>query len=148
MSTTQITTPVKNSILAFVKNIVSKRIYKEINLLLSPCCKPVVDFGTYSCASVVNMNGVLFTGVKISDPALANKSCKVFITAPEAPTSGVLNHITLDSKGYWTGNLQSSIEGAGLPSPIVYSAVLTLIPDGYNVAHQSDVQVLSLPNCD
>lgn len=33
---------VKNSILAFVKNLVSKNIYAAIKILLNPCCTPVI----------------------------------------------------------------------------------------------------------
>jgi hypothetical protein len=43
------TSRVKNSILAFVKFIVSKKVYKAIDILLTPCCHPVVKSTEATC---------------------------------------------------------------------------------------------------
>jgi hypothetical protein len=42
---------VKNSILAFVKNLVSKKIYAAIKILLNPCCTPVILSAETVCDS-------------------------------------------------------------------------------------------------
>ena len=40
---------VKNSILAFVKNLVTKKIYAAIKILLNPCCTPVILEADATC---------------------------------------------------------------------------------------------------
>lgn len=40
---------IKTSILAFVKHIVSKKIYKAFELILSPCCNPVLLSAEANC---------------------------------------------------------------------------------------------------
>ena len=43
------TSKVKNSILAFIKFLVSKKVYKAIDILLTPCCHPVVKSAEATC---------------------------------------------------------------------------------------------------
>lgn len=43
------TSKVKNSILAFIKFLVSKKVYKAIDILLTPCCHPVVKSAEAIC---------------------------------------------------------------------------------------------------
>lgn len=40
---------IRNSILAFIKRIVSKRIYKAIEIILHPCCTNTVTVVDFSC---------------------------------------------------------------------------------------------------
>lgn len=45
----QTSSNLKKSILAFVKNLVSKKVYAAIEILLTPCCKPVVLSAEAEC---------------------------------------------------------------------------------------------------
>jgi len=138
----------KDSILAWLRNQVSKSIYKDIALLLSPCCYPTVNLGAFSCSGVPGTSGVLFTGVTISDAALAGQTVQVVLSAPEYPNAGAITSVTLDSNGFWTGNIQSSFEGSIFPSTYTLSITVTLIPVTLGVVHRSLPIVASLPNCD
>ena len=149
MNTIGIYSNTSSAILNFVKNLVSKKTYKDISLLLHPCCKPTVTLGTLSCGSLEGVQGVLFTGVTVSDPALANKSVQLILSAPEYLQHGGIQNATLDAKGFWTGNIQTSFEGASKPNPYTLSLTLTIIPDTLDVVRKSEVQVITtVINCD
>jgi len=60
---------VKNAILAFIKNLVSKAVYKAIKYILDPCCP------------VDNITGVTFTASEIDGNLLADKDITVIIIA-------------------------------------------------------------------
>jgi hypothetical protein len=144
----KLTSQRRSNILNTIQRVVSFSIYNDIALLLAPCCIPTVDFGTFSCTGTDGVYGIKFSNVIIIDTALAGKTCQVYFSAPEYPDAGVINTITFDKNGMWTGNLQSSFEGAFQPSPVIVTVTVTLIANGYNVIHQSVPVALSMPNCD
>lgn len=131
---------IKTSILGFVKHILDKFTVRDIDSLLSPCCKPVVTFDTATCS-----NGVLlFNNVTVSDVSFSNQTVTVILTSLERP-EGAVKVITLDENGSWTGNLQSSF---------VYfvgdtgTFTVSLLGENSRVLHVSDpVVVSSLSNC-
>lgn len=139
---------IKRSILAFVKHMVSKSTYKDIDMVLTPCCIPSVDFGTYTCSGTNGTYGVVFNNVVITDPTLAGKTCELFFTSPDYVPGSAYKIITLDSNGYWTGTVQSSWEGAGAPFPFTISVTATLLATDLSVVHRSTPVSLTLPNCD
>lgn len=51
----QTSSNLKKSILAFVKNLVSKKVYAAIEILLTPCCKPVVLSAEAVCGEGENV---------------------------------------------------------------------------------------------
>jgi len=52
---------IKNSILAFIRHLVSKRVYKAIEIILTPCCHPVVTSSETVCE-----NGTVTLTLKLS----------------------------------------------------------------------------------
>jgi len=139
---------IKNSILAFVKNIVSKKVYKDIEVLLNPCCKTTVIFDTFSCGFTGDVFGIIFNNVTITDVTFAGRTVELFLTSVDYPTGGVIKTITLDASGHWNGNLQSSFDGGSRPNPFTMSVVVTLLPLDLDVVHRSIAHVLTVPNCD
>jgi hypothetical protein len=138
----------KDSILGWLRNQVSKSVYKDISLLLSTCCVPTVNLGTFSCTGIPGIYGVLFTGVTISDTALANQTVQVVFTAPEYAGVGALTTITLDSNGFWTGNIQSSFEGSIFSGNYTLTITVELIPTTLSIVHRSVPIIVTVPNCD
>lgn len=138
----------RNMILDWLKNQVSKSVYKDISIILSPCCIPTVSLGTFSCAGIPGTYGVLFTGVTISDVTLANQTVQVVFTAPEYPNTGVLTTVTLDSSGFWTGDIQSSFEGSIFSGSYTLTITVELIPTNLSIVHRSAPIVVIVPNCD
>lgn len=139
---------IKRSILAFVKHLVSKTLYKEFDLLLSPCCVPTISVSDSSCSTTSGVYGVKWNTVSISTSLLANQEVQIFITAEEYPDAGVIQKITLDSNGNWTGSLQSSFEGSPFVGAYNLSLVLTVLPTNLSVVYRSIPIVVNVPNCD
>jgi hypothetical protein len=135
----------KTSLLAQLKHIVSKTMYNDFKTILEPCCIPSVTYDTFTCGSNTNVIGVIFENVSISFPKLAGNTCKVFIVSSTEPEGGVINTITLDSLGNWTGSLQTSWYN----SPSTINVQLLLLAFKSRVVYKSDVTSLTgVDNCD
>ena len=125
--------------------MVSKTMYNEIRQILEPCCVPSFTFSTYSCDSTDAAWGIVFQDVTISAPALANMTVKVILMDDSTTGGGVINNVTFDSVGSWTGDLQSSWWNSD-GSQTIYPYILT---SDSRVIYTSPAQSLtSLPNCD
>lgn len=139
---------IRRSILAFVRHLVSKTLYREFELLLSPCCIPTISLSGASCTSTSGVYGVKWSTVNITTNLLSNQEVQIFLTAKEYPGAGAIKTITLDSNGNWTGSLQSSFEGAIFPGAYDLSLVLTVLPTNLSVVYRSVPVVVNVPNCD
>lgn len=63
------TSNTKNAILAFVKNLIPKSLYKDMVLLLEPCCNPVLSVSdNYACNGSDTEFEITLTGLKPSTP--------------------------------------------------------------------------------
>lgn len=137
-----------SSILRWLKPQIPTSIFKQIVVLFAPCCIPTISLGTSSCGSTLGVYGILFTGVTISDPAFANQTVQVFLSAPEYNYAGSISTITLNASGYWTGDLQSSFEGAPFGGSYPLTITVTLLPINGSVVHQSAPILITALNCD
>jgi len=81
MSSFKPTSNIKNTILNFIKNLVSPNVYKAIKYILNPCC---TDGNTVT---------VSITGLTINGVAITNESVKVVILTDTAAgfVSGSVN---------------------------------------------------------
>ena len=135
-------------ILNWLRNQIPTTTFNDIKAILKPCCVPVVDYGTFTCGSTVGVTGIIFNGFTVTHPTLLGQTVQIVITAPEYLGAGATTTVTLDATGTWTGNIQTSFEGAKQPSPIPLTITTSLIPVGSSVVHKSATQLISLPNCD
>lgn len=139
---------IKNSILGFIRHLVSKIVYKDVELLLSPCCKPIFTFESMNCGFTPGDGGVYgtrFLNATILVPGLSNKTVIAILSSDLFGGSSYQN-ITLDSNGSWSGTLQTSWEN----STSDFTATLSILTkDGSRVLRVSDpISVTGMPNCD
>lgn len=144
---------ITNTILNFVKHLVSKSVYNDIKVLLTPCCIPTVVFDTVSCGNspynpapdLGGVYGVIFSNVTITDVSLANKSVTVLLTSVNYINAGAFKEITFDSSGVWNGTIYSSFDNA----PSTLDIIVTILEPGQKVIQQTkSVTVTGVPNCD
>lgn len=130
-------------VLNFLKPFVTKPTYNKIKHLLNPCCHPTFVFDTFGCNWDGQTWGALLMNVTINSLQLAGKTVTVIITAFGQQGGGVLEQITLDSNGFWNGNLQSSW-GASANTLDISPAL------EYNneLFVGDNVTITGVPNCD
>lgn len=138
----------KQLILAIAKPLLwakYRQVYWDLEVLLSPCCIPTIVFDTDTCATGNTAQGVLFQNVVITDTTLINKTVTAILTSTDnSGGGGVIQQITFNSQGIWTGDLQSSWWN----SDGTQTVTLTLIVDGSKVIRVSDAQTINVQNCD
>ena len=78
---------IKNGILAQIRFVVSKQLYKAIKYLLDPCC------------AVDNITGIAFTDFKISGTEVQSQDVTVIILSGNSPYLVGKAVITLDGNG-------------------------------------------------
>ena len=95
-------TAFKRTILAFVKHIVTKAIYRAFDILLSPCCNSVLVTDTTLCG-----NGAITLTVSPAQPLLGLGFAQVFSTVDGFVGAGTLSDdgstISLTATGLTNG---------------------------------------------
>lgn len=140
---------IKNGILAQIRYVVDRLTYSDIKTILSPCCKPTFSFeGDMRCSFTSEDGGVYgtkFIGVTIIAPSLGGKDV-IAILSSTTFGGGSYQNITLDFKGIWTGDLQTSWENSNAN----FTAYLSLLPKtGSKVLRVSEpIEITGMPNCD
>ena len=138
-----------DGIINYLKYKVTKTTLKDISLILHPCCSAILTISNWNCQWSGEVYGVLFTGVTISDPTLANQTSKVFLEPLNYDSKGASGfvEITFDSKGNWSGNIQTSIEGCTFPSnPFNLELQVSILPENLTVYHTSNILTFSITN--
>lgn len=83
--------PIENlnpqGVLAQVKNVVSKQLYKALSYLLNPCC------------TIDTIKGVDVTALKVAGSSLTNQDVTVLILSKDSPYVVGKATITLDGIG-------------------------------------------------
>lgn len=98
------TSNLKNSILAYVKNIVSKQDVKDINTLLSPCCVPILTID--SDTSCFENSYTLFNNVTVTTTYKNTQVKLIFtFTQPSADTYSTALDVTTDENGVWSDSV-------------------------------------------
>ena len=138
------------SILNYFKYKVTKLTFESLKLLFHPCCSANLIINSSTCANNGEYQGVIFTGVKISDPLLANQDVTISLNITNYNTKGGFGFIsvTLDSKGFWTGDIQTAISGCSFPiSPINLEIRASVVPKNLDVYHTSNIVTVSVDGC-
>lgn len=73
---------IKRSILAFVKHLLSKPLYRAFEILLSPCCNPVVTNATAVCNGDSTFTVTLTLANAISLAGVGNDYLSLFGISP------------------------------------------------------------------
>ena len=74
-------------VLAQIKNVVSKHVYKAIKYILTPCC------------DVDNIEGVTFTSLEINGTPVVSQDITVIILTKDSPYLVGKAVVTIDSSG-------------------------------------------------
>ena len=136
----------KISILNFVKYILPKNIVKDIDSLLSPCCKPLLSVEeNYAC----NGSDTEFTSVTVNAGVqFANKTVVLLFTFSDSAREGqttATETVTFDSNGSWTGDVETLTY---FENDSTYITV-GIIESGSKVVITSDpVLAENIQNCD
>jgi hypothetical protein len=133
---------IRNSILGFIRHLVSKRVYKAIEIILTPCCHPVVT----SVEAVCN-GGVTVVTVKFSSNInlYGAGQGKIYLWVP------ILN-IFVGSTAIYADNGTVTFEFLNLIGAGGYSASVELFmptsSDGLvGVSLSSEEFIIGLPDC-
>lgn len=140
-----ITKQIKKEILNFVKNLVNKSTYNDINTLLTPCCKPTLEIeaGNFSCTG---NSYTLFENVNVTTN-YKNKPVTLLFTFTQVGSNTYTSalNVTTDANGVWS---ESVTMWSWVTSGTVDVTVGVIIEGSQVVITSDPITVTGVPNCD
>lgn len=135
----------KKSILAFVKNLVSKKVYAAIEILLTPCCKPVVLSAEAVCNSETGITTLtLKVDKNVTTFNSENASFYIYFGSPNNIIIGSINPNSLN--GAYVFEFQ--IDDFGGTYEATFEIFLPTSSDGLiGVSVTSEPFQVTLPTC-
>lgn len=134
------------SVLSQIQNLVSKKIYNDIALLLYPCCKPTLEVGAdFACTG---NSYTVFGDVKVTYPQGKNKNATLIFTFTqegEDDYSSALN-VTLDSNGVWDDD--DVVMYHWVADGVVNITVSVVVEESQVAVTSIPITITGVPNCD
>lgn len=135
---------IPQAVLAQIKNLVNKQTFKDVALLLEPCCAPILFI-----TDNIDCNGseTVFTDVSITYLQAASKTTTLVFTFTNSVngTIQVVQTATFNASGVWTGSVDTKTYFEDDISNVTVSVII----NGSKVVLTSNtISLLDISNCD
>ena len=145
---------IKTSILNFVKNLLSKAQKIALDIILSPCCDPVIT-GEATCVDEEdNTYSLVFT---VENPIYGATGVEVIALGTDGNSEGLIQVSTISTDGKTitvalSTPLNAGAPAVGCPEVTGYFFLITILyasgSSGQSGAYRLDTVCVDLPACD